>query len=65
MCLDEYLADTIVRQRHAEAHAWAARQALLANIGTPWQVSLGRQLVRLGERLVATGAPSRIQHSLS
>ena len=64
MCLDEYYVETIVRQRRDDAEAWAARQTLLRSVDTPWRVSLGRTLVRLGERL-ADHTPRRTQPSLS
>ena len=64
MCLDEYFIETLVRQRHAEAEAFAARQAIVRSLRTPWRVTVGRALVRVGRRLAA-GAPARVQPSLS
>ena len=64
MCLDAYVIETIARQHRAEAEAFAAQQQMLREITTPWRVSLGHTLVRLGERL-ADHAPRHAQPSLS
>jgi hypothetical protein len=64
MCLDVSVLETIVRQRHAEAEAYAAYQAAARSVATPWRVSIGRALIRFGERLAAR-APRHPQPSLS
>ena len=63
MCLDEYFTRTIVYQRLEEAREFAARRSLIAEFETPWRVSLGRALVRVGERL-AGPLPAHVRHPL-
>lgn len=63
MCLDEYFTQTIVQQRLDEARAFAARETLLAELQTPWRVSVGMALVRFGERL-AGGIHGRARQPL-
>jgi hypothetical protein len=63
MCLDEYGAMAIVRQRLEEARQFAETELLVAALTPPLRVRIGRTLVALGRRLGAD-APRHVQPSL-
>ena len=60
MCLDVHMM-TIHRQLE-EARATAQHEMLVAQLRTPWRVTVGRTLERIGRRLAEE--PARVQPSL-
>jgi hypothetical protein len=64
MCVDDYITHVMVHERLEEARATAARDHLVAELRTPWRVTIGQSLVRLGERVAGAPGPSRVQPSL-
>ena len=65
MCVNDYGIQVIVHERLEQARAIAQREALVAELRTPWRVTVGQSLVRLGQRLAGAAGPSHVQPSLS